>query len=169
MKKALLIIAQKNFRDEEYLEPKAALEKAGIQITTASSSRGIAVGKLGLKITPDLILSQVNVADYDAILFIGGPGCAEYFENPTAHKIAQAAVSLDKILGAVCAAPEILARAGILRGKKATMYADTGVLAQFGATYTGKAVEIDGNLITATGPASSKPWGEIIAKTLGQP
>jgi putative intracellular protease/amidase len=50
-KKALLIISHQNFRDEEYTEPKAALEKAGIQTTTASSSRG-------LKLLPTLPLTK---------------------------------------------------------------------------------------------------------------
>jgi protease I len=126
----------------------------------------VALGKLGLKVAPDTTIDQINAADYDAVLFIGGPGCAEYFDDPTAHKIAQAVVNSGKILGAVCAAPEILARAGVLRGKKATMYADPGILAQFGATYTGRGVETDGNIITASGPATSRQWGEVIAKTL---
>ena len=169
MKKALLIIAKNIFRDEEYLLPRTALENSGIKTITASSTIGVATGKLGLKVKPDLLVSQVNAADYDAILFIGGAGCSEYFNDPIAHRIAQDTVKLGKILGAVCAAPEILARAGVLRGKKATMYADTGILAQFGATYTGKGVEIDGNVITASGPSTSKEWGEAVATALAQP
>ncbi|MFA4858383.1 MAG: DJ-1/PfpI family protein [Candidatus Margulisiibacteriota bacterium] len=169
MKKALLIIASRNFRDEEYTEPKAALEKAGIQTVTASSNSGVALGKLGHKVNPDITIDQINVADYDAVLFIGGPGSSEYFDNPIAHKIAQDTVKLGKILGAVCAAPTILSNAGVLKGKKATMYADDGSLGRGGAIYTGKGIEIDGNIITASGPATSRRWGEVVAKALSGP
>ena len=111
----------------------------------------------------DITLDQINVADYDTILFIGGPGCYAYYDDSTAHKIAQEAVAQGKILGAICAAPGILSNAGVLKGKRATMFTDDGSLAKGGATYTGKGVEIDGKIITATGPQTAKAWGEAIA------
>jgi protease I len=120
-----------------------------------------------MKAAVDIPFDQVKVNDYDAILFIGGPGSFDYYNNSTCHKIAQEAVKEGKILGAICAAPGILAHAGVLAGKKATMFEDTGVLKQFGAEYTGKDVEVDGKIITATGPDTAKAWAERIIKELG--
>jgi protease I len=165
-KKVVMIIAFEGFRDEEYREPKAVLEKAGIEVTTASSKLGTATGKLGMKTKVDITLDQVKVSDYDAILFIGGPGCYSYYNDPTAHKIAQEAVKEGKLLGAICAAPGILANAGVLKGKKATMFTDDGTLAKGGATYTGKGVEVDGKIITATGPSTAQAFGEAVIKAL---
>lgn len=165
-KKAVMIIAFEGFRDEEYRDPKAVLEKAGIKVTTASSKLGTAKGKFGMPAKVDIILNQVKPADFDAVLFIGGPGCYVYYDNPIAHKVAQETVKQEKILGAICAAPGILANAGVLKDKKATMFADDGTLAKGGATFTGKGVEIDGKIITATGPQTAKAWGEAIVKTL---
>ena len=165
-KRILLIVAFDKFRDEEYDIPKKIFEQAGINVTTASSKIGTATGKLGMKVKTDITLDQVKVGDYDAILFIGGPGSYDYYNDPEAHRIAREAVKENKLLGAICAAPGILANAGVLKGKKATMFEDTGVLKQFGATYTGKGVEIDGNIITATGPQTAKAWGETILKEL---
>lgn len=165
-KKVVMIIAFEGFRDEEYRDPKAVLEKAGISITVASSKLGTAKGKFGMPAEVDLTLNQVKAADYDAVLFIGGPGCYEYYNDPAAHKIAQETIKEGKILGAICAAPGILANAGVLKGKKATMFTDDGTLAKGGATYTGKGVEIDGKIITATGPQTAKAWGEAIVKAL---
>jgi len=102
------------------------------------------------------------VADYDAVLFIGGPGSFDLYENKTCHKITKDTVAQGKILGAICAAPGILAHAGVLAGKKATMFSDTGVLSRFGAIYTGNGVEVDGKIITATGPVTAKAWAETI-------
>jgi protease I len=165
-KKAVMIIAFELFRDEEYAEPKAVLEKAGFTVTTASSKLGTATGKLGMKTKVDIPLDQVKVEDYDAVLFIGGPGSFDYYDNPTCHKIAQETVKQGKTLGGICAAPGILARAGVLKGKKATMFDDTGEFAKAGAHFTGKGVEIDGKIITATGPQTAKAWGQAIVKAL---
>jgi len=166
MKKAVMIIALEMFRDEEYAEPKAVLEKAGLAITTASSKLGMATGKLGMQAKVDITLDQVKVEDYDAVLFVGGPGSFNYHHDLKAHRIAQEAVNLGKVLGAICGAPPILAYAGVLKGKKATMFDDTGDLAKGGATYTGAGVEIDGKIITATGPRTAAAWGEAIVKVL---
>ena len=161
-----MIIAFEKFRDEEYDVPKKVFEQMGISVITVSSKMGIATGKFGMKAKVDLTLDQVKVEDYDAILFIGGPGSFDYYNNLTCHKIAKEAIKEGKILGAICAAPGILAHAGVLTGKKATMFEDTGVLKQFGSTYTGKDLEIDGKIITATGPQTASSWAEEIIKAL---
>lgn len=165
-KQIVMIIAFERFRDEEYSFPKEVFEKAGIKVTTASSKTGTATGKLGMEARVDITLEQVRVADYDAVLFIGGPGSFNYYDNEECHKIAQETIEQNKILGAICAGPGILARAGVLKGKKATMFEDTGELAKGGAVYTGKGVEIDGKIITATGPSTAKAWGEAIVRAL---
>ncbi len=162
MKNVVLIIAHNGFRDEEYVEPKKVFELAGVKVTTASTQLGSATGKLGLKTNVDITIDQLNVTNYDAVLFIGGPGCYDLYENKTCHKLAKDTVIQGKILGAICAAPGILAHAGVLTGKKATMFDDTGVLAKFGATYTGNGVEVDGKIVTATGPDTAKKWAEAI-------
>ena len=166
IKKALLIIAFNDFRDEEYVDPRKELERAGIDVAVASTKLGTATGKFGMKVVVDLSISAVKVPDYNAILFIGGSGANCYYNDPNAHKIAQEAVKEGKLLGAICGAPPILSYAGVLKGKKATMFSDTGALAEGGATYTGNGVEIDGNIITATGPDTAKAWGKAIADKL---
>jgi protease I len=163
-----IIIAFENFRDEEYAEPKAVLENAGCKTTTFSTKLGTATGKLGMKVSVDKTIDQLNAADYDAILFVGGPGSFQFYHDPKVHKIAQAAAAQGKILGAICGAPPILGYAGVLKGKKSTMFDNTGDFANVGAIYTGKGVEIDGNIITATGPHTAKAWGEAIIKLLAK-
>ena len=165
-KRIVMIIAFERFRDEEYSFPKEVFNKAGIDVTTASSKSGTATGKLGMKAKVDITLDQLKVADYNAVLFIGGPGSFDYYDNAECHKIAQETIKQNRILGAICAGPGILARAGVLKGKKATMFEDTGELAKGGAVYTGQGVEIDGQIITATGPETAKAWGEAIVRAL---
>lgn len=124
-KKAVMIIASNNFRDEELLKPREVLEKHGVAVTVASSSLKESTGMLGAKITPDILFSTINVADYDAVIFVGGSGASEYWDNPTAHKIANDANNAKKIVGAICIAPVTLAKAGLLKNKQATTYSST--------------------------------------------
>ncbi|MCU0651102.1 MAG: DJ-1/PfpI family protein [Candidatus Omnitrophica bacterium] len=167
MKRAVFIIAPVNFRDEELFETKEIVEKAGVSVTIACSVKGTAKGKFGSTARPDMLLKDVNVSDYDAVVFIGGGGAAIYLDDPAAHRIAHEAIKQNKILGAICMAPAILARAGVLKGKKATVFPDDAKeLTMHGATYTGKTVEKDGQIITGCGPEAATEFGQALAKEL---
>ncbi|HID93896.1 MAG TPA: DJ-1/PfpI family protein [bacterium (Candidatus Stahlbacteria)] len=166
-KKVLMIIASKNFRDEELETPMSILKTQGARVTIASSSLDTATGMLGAKATPNILITDVNVADYDAIIFVGGSGASEYWNDLTAHEIAKRAVEQNKILCAICIAPVTLANAGVLEGRKATAWSsEKDKLELKGATYTGTSVQVDGNIITANGPAAAKEFGETIVKAL---
>src|SRR3970282_138861 len=119
-KKAVMIIAQSNFRDEELLKPKEVLEKNGVAVTVASSSLKESTGMLGAKVKPDILFTTIKVSDFDAIVFVGRSGSMEYWDNTTAHKIATEANTAKKTIGAICIAPVTLAKAGLLKNKKAT-------------------------------------------------
>jgi protease I len=100
-------------------------------------------------------------------VFIGGTGSSEYFNNPTAHSIAQEAAASGKLLGAICIAPSTLANAGLLDGRKATSYSsEEGNLKSKGATFTGAGVEADGKIITADGPSSAGQFGKALLEAL---
>jgi len=167
-KKVLMIIAHRDFRDEEYERPRQILEARGAMVTVASSSLEVAKGMLGAKVKPDILLENVEVEDYDAIIFIGGVGATEYWDDPTAHAIARKAVERSKVLAAICIAPVTLAKAGVLEGRRATAFSSAvKELEAGGAACTGAEVERDGLLITATGPDAAAKFGEEIARTLG--
>jgi protease I len=167
MKKAVMIIAQDGFRDEELLLPKEVLDKNGIEVKIASSSLTQAKGMLGARIKPDVLIQDVNARDYDAIVFIGGAGASQYWDDPLAHKLAQDALNTNRILAAICIAPVTLARAGVLRGKHATVWAsEAGQLKAGGASYTGRNVERDGNVITASGPSAAAEFAQELVKAM---
>jgi protease I len=169
MKTVVLIIAEKTFRDEEYQVPKEVLTRAGTKVITASTTTGEAVGKLGLKVRPDILIDQVDIDKLDALIFIGGAGSSQYFNDPLAHKLAIDAAQKGKIYGAICIAPTILANAGLLKGKKATVFpSPDGIeaLKKGGAVYTSNDVEMDGRLITGCGPEAAEKFGEELVKML---
>ena len=165
--KILAVIASRDFKDKELLTPKKIFENNGYKVVVASSSLKISRGVDGAEVKPDILLKDVNADDYVAIVFIGGPGASEYWNNQIAHRIAREAMKKKKVLAAICIAPVTLANAGVLSHKKATAwFSEANNLIKKGAFYTGSAVEQDGNLITANGPSAASEFAHSILKAL---
>ncbi|MBI4812692.1 DJ-1/PfpI family protein [Candidatus Falkowbacteria bacterium] len=182
-KKILMIIAFRDFKDEEYFIPREILqrpsvalreggEKAGAKITVASDKKSVALGVSGGEAVVDLTFKEVNVDDFDAVVFIGGPGARKYIENLECHRIAREAVEKDKILAAICIAPAILAKAGALNGKKATVWSSPmdktaiKILEENGAKYMKEPVVVDGKIITANGPEAAGEFGDKLFESV---
>lgn len=166
-KKALMIVAAANFRDEEFFQPYERLKQCGAAVTVASSRKDKARSVFGKEIKPDLLVAECKAADYDAVVFIGGPGATEYFTNATAQALARSAAENEKVLAAICIAPVILANAGVLKGKKAVCFSSMAdKLAQQGAAVGRQAVLQDGRLLTATGPEAAPAFAESLVNML---
>ena len=166
-KRVVMIIAPEGFRDEELIEPQGILYDRGAEVKVASKSLETAKGMLGVQVKPDLLVSDIKAEDWDAIILVGGGGSSAYWDDSLLHSMLNEAVKQNKIVGAICIAPVTLANAGILAGKKATVYSsETQKLVDKGAECTGKDVERDGNVITASGPAAAKRFGEALAEAL---
>lgn len=166
-KKVLMVVAPVGFRDEEYAEPRQVLESAGAEIKVASIQSGAAKGAGGMEAKIDLTVSRVNVNDFDAVVFVGGPGMAEIIGDDTLQTLAKKFYEAGKLTTAICVAPAVLAKAGVLAGKKATAWSGAESDLRAGrADYTGERVTIDGLIITANGPAAAKEFGEKITEAL---
>lgn len=162
-----MVIAHRNFRDEEYEKPRKVLEDNGASIVVASSGLAEAKGMLGASVKPDLLVEQVSMDDYDAVIFVGGGGTSEYWDDPNAHRIAKDAYFGQKIVAAICIAPVTLARAGILKDKYATVFpAEISALRAQGAICTGSKVVRDGDIITGSVPEAAHEFGEAVAEAL---
>lgn len=171
-KNILMVIASKNFRDEEYFIPYEIFQKEGAKIITASSVEGNIIGIEGGEARSTLILDEVKTKDFDAVVFIGGEGAVEYFDNNSAHRIIQEMTNFHKVVAAICIAPIILAKAGILVGKKATVWSslmDKSNLKQLkdsGCSVLEERVVKDKKIITADGPAVSRKFAEKIMEAI---
>jgi len=168
-KKILMIIASSKYRDEELEKPYRIFKQQGAKVLIASTTLKKVRGMLGGVAKPDILIDKVKVKDYDAIIFVGGVGAVEYWNNPIAHKIAKEAVKEKKLLAAICIAPVTLANAGVLKGKRATVWiSERQKIQQKGAIYTGANVERDGNIITANGPQSAELFADSIVVALAE-
>jgi protease I len=171
-KKIALIIAYKDFRDEEYLIPKQIFEARGAEVLTVSTSKGQAKGVFGAEADVDILIQDLDAENFDAIVFIGGQGIARHIDDSIFHETAQGALRAGKILGAICIAPCILAKAGILENKKATAWhsemdkTTIKILKDNRAVFTDEPVVIDGNIITANGPTSAEEFAKRLTEML---
>ncbi|HNY35782.1 MAG TPA: DJ-1/PfpI family protein [Candidatus Pacearchaeota archaeon] len=171
MKKAIIIVASKDFRDEEYFVTKEVLENNGISVKTACD-KNRAIGKFGGEAIADILINDLNVDDFDAIIFAGGQGAVKLLDNELTYTIIRRAVAIKKILAAICITPTILAKAGVLKGKKATVWSTdmdkTGIkIVQLNdGIYQRSSIVKDGNIITAENAEFAQEFGEAIAEEL---
>ena len=155
-KKVAIIIAFRDFRDEEFTQPFIHLTQAGATITVASSRRGTAEGMLGKEVKVEHLVSELAASNFDAVVFVGGSGAQEYFNNTPAHHLVREALQQGKVVGAICMAPGILAHAGVVTGKQVTGFSSIlPDLRKAGAKVNPVPVVSDGKLVTADGPQSA--------------
>ncbi len=161
----LMVIAQNDFRDEEYLEPKKFFEEHGFKVMTTSERKGECSGTLGAKVWAEIALNEVDSHNYRAVIFVGGMGASHYFADEEALSLAREIYQNDGIVAAICIAPTILANAKILQGKRVTAFeTEKKRLEDKGATYTGNPVEVDGQIVTADGPDAAEEFAHAILK-----
>lgn len=114
-----------------------------------------------------MTIDEVNIADYIAVVFVGGEGIysQELNRDPDYQNIAKSASAQGKVVGAICLGPWILADAGLLKGKKATA-SETDHIKSRGAIVSDDAVVQDGLIITARGPSASQEFAETVVAAL---
>ena len=167
MKLAMVIVD--GFQDHEFSVPYNELTNKGHTIDIVSTTTGVLTGKLGSTMTAVQTMEQTQMANYDGIIFIGGPGARVLIENIQAHILCMEAVEQGKLLAAICIAPCILARAGVLKGVKATVWSSSEsieLLTEMGAGYYNKDVVTDNKIITANGPNAAEKFTDAILAIL---
>jgi len=172
IKKIAMIISFEGFMDEEYFVPAQNFIAVGFEIVTVSTSLGTAVAFYGGEVEVDILIENLNVKDFDAVVFVGGNGSVKHLNDEQFHNVAKETINNNKILAAICFAPSILAKAGVLVGKKATVWSNPmdkttiKILKENSAEYIEAEVVSDGNIITANGPEAAEEFAKEIIKKL---
>lgn len=146
------------------------LRRAEINVITASLDDRPITASRGTKILADTTLDQVLDQEFDMVVLPGGLPGADYLnEDNRIHQILQRTVNNNKPVAAICAAPKVLASAGLLENKKATAY--PGVLDALNLNtteVTNSTVQQDGNILTSRGPGTAMDFAlEIISCLVG--
>lgn len=170
--KIAMIIAKEDFRDEELFIPWNLFLLEGFEVKIVSAEKGKAIGEFGGVVDIDLSADKLKVEDYSAIVFIGGEGMAKNMDNQDFWRIAQEAVKKNLILAAICIAPTVLAKSGVLDGRVATVWSNDRIkepikiLKENGAIYKNLPVVVDGRIITANGSKAARKFAEKIIMAL---
>ena len=163
----VIILPESNFNEQEFNTVKTHLEKNYIKVFIASDATGLCTGEHGLKVKSDMQLYNIHINNFKAVIFIGGKGVEEYWNNILLHKLIKKSYENKTLLAAICAAPVILAKSGILSSKNAVCYPDNKKdLTKEGANYTDLPVIQEGKIITARDEISAQQFVESIIASL---
>jgi len=159
----LLFLPAKDFNEEEYSIARKLLLKYDKNIFITSDDHYVCSGNKGMKVKSDTSFYNINIENFTALVLIGGKGSKKYWDNEKLYNIAKDFNDAQKIIGAICSAPVILAKAGILKDKTATCYnEDKNELINLGIDYQDRAVVTDKNIVTSNGSQSATQFTEAV-------
>lgn len=158
MKKRALCLLVTGFEEIEAIAPIDLLRRAEAEVVIASLGKEkLVTGRCGVSIEADAILTDVADQSFDLLLLPGGPGVKALRTDGRPARLAKAYADAGKTVAAICAAPTVLADAGLLTGKRFTAHFSVhselpGVLAE------ARLVK-DGNIITSRGAGTAVEFG----------
>ena len=167
MPKVLIPLAQ-GCEELEAITLIDLLRRANIEVCTASLSDEPVKCARGTVIIADTLLETVLEDDFDLMVLPGGlPGADNLNADPRIHQLITRLSGEGKLIGAICAAPKVLLKNGLLNGKKATAYPGSlSALDLSNITLNDKAIQIDGKVITSKGPGTAMDFALTLIELL---
>ncbi len=165
MKTALVLFATGS-EELEAVTIVNILRRAGVTVNLAGLAAGALPGSRGIAITPDTTLDAVLHTSFDMVILPGGqPGTRNLKADARVLKLLQRMAREGKFVTAICAAPSVLAAAGLLNGKRATCY-PTCLDDYPEVDLQTTAVVEDGQFITSRGPGTAMDFALLLAERL---
>ncbi|TDY03808.1 DJ-1 family glyoxalase III [Thiohalophilus thiocyanatoxydans] len=144
------------------------LRRAGVEVTTVGLDEQPVRASRGTVLLPDTTLEAVLDREFDMIVLPGGlPGADHLNNDPRLHTLLLQMADAGKYTAAICAAPKVLASAGLLNGKHATSF--PGALDNIqtdNMQYEQTAVVVDGKVITSRGPGTAMDFALTLIEHL---
>lgn len=165
MPKRVLCILAPGFEEIETLAPVDLLRRAGAEVILASiTPERLLEGRCGVRVQADALLADVEKEPFDLVLIPGGPGVKALRANGRAARLALAQVGSGKPVAAICAAPTVLADAGLLTGRRFT--AHFSVHGELPTALGDERVVEDDLLITSRGAGTALDFGLALVRRL---
>jgi len=160
------MVVTNGFEEVETVGTYGILRRGGLDVDVYSLRGAQATGRFGLTCCTLKDFATFTDDNYAAIILPGGPQYQELENTPRVLQLLKDFYARGKYVCAICASPTILGHLGMLRGKQYTCF--TSMNEDFGGTFTGEYVAVDGSLITAQSAAATVDFGlAIIEKLLG--
>lgn len=133
------------------------LRRAGVEVVSAGLDDEPVRASRGTVLLPDTTLDAALGREYDIIVLPGGqPGADNLDKDPRIHPLLRSMAADGKFTAAICAAPKVLAHAGLLRGRRVTAFPGTLDAVEDGdMRLCSDAVVVDGTVITSRGPGTA--------------
>ncbi len=169
-KNVIFVIAPEFFRDEELIIPTSKLNSLGATTQLASTTTEEVEGMMGMLAKPDMLIEDIAIEDFDAIVIVGGIGAEKLWDNEILHNKLKAFNKEKKLIGAICLGPVVLSRAGLLEEQQATCFPSTkDELTKGKAVYVEKPVIATRNIVTANGPDAAEAFAKTLSQILAGP
>jgi 4-methyl-5(b-hydroxyethyl)-thiazole monophosphate biosynthesis len=149
------VLLADGFEEMEAIAPIDVLTNAGFDVKLIGVDSEYVKGNIGVQIKTDLLLEDITTDDLEALILPGGYIGVENLEkNEKVHKLINYCMKNKILIGAICAAPTLLGKMGILEGKPACCY--PGLEKELkGAILGESSVCVSDNIVTANGPAAA--------------
>lgn len=159
MKKAFMLFAE-GFETVEALMVVDILRRGGVEVTMTSITEEESVKSAqNITVEMDATMGEIDLSEYDVVILPGGmPGTLHLGESEAVKKTILAMNEAGKLVAAICAAPGVLGRHGLLQGKNACSYPDHE-RNLIGANVSGDPVVVDGNIVTSRGLGTAMEFG----------
>lgn len=165
MKRVLILLAP-GFEEIEAVTVIDILRRAGVEATAAGTVEGPIQGSRKITLLADLSIEKVAGDDYDMIVLPGGqPGTDNLAKDERVGRILKEAAAKERPIAAICAAPSILASAGLLVGKQATSHPSVRERME-GVDYSEARVVIDGKWVTSRSPGTAMEFAFALVRVL---
>lgn len=147
------------------------LRRAGIEVVTAGLKAGPVRASRGVVLVPDTDLDSALQGSYDMVVLPGGmPGAEHLEQDARLRALLQRMAAEGRYTAAICAAPKVLAAAGLLEGRRATSFPGfLDATAVAGLEYVEAPVVKDGRLITSRGPGTAMDFALALIEELAGP
>lgn len=154
---AVLVPLAQGVEELEAVTVVDLLRRAGIEVVTAGLDAAPVKGSRGTVLMPDTTLDKAIEREYDMLVLPGGqPGATHLEQDPRIIALIRKMAEAERFTAAICAAPRVLARAGVLEGKRATSFPGALDPTQWPRVrLENRAVVTDGKVITSRGPGTA--------------
>jgi 4-methyl-5(b-hydroxyethyl)-thiazole monophosphate biosynthesis len=161
----VLALLAEGFEEIELVAPVDLMRRAGIEVTVASLGWNLDVtGRNGMAIKADKTLAAAGARTFDCLFLPGGPGVARMRSDLRVAGTVRRHVAADSWIAAICAAPTVLADAGLLEGRRYT--AHFSVAKELPAILADQRIVEDGRVLTSRGAGTAFDFGLLLVQKL---
>ena len=163
----ILVPLAEGFEEIEAINVIDILRRADVDVVTAGLKDGLVEGAHKVRVMPDTSLDKVNSKDFDGLVLPGGaPGFVNLGNDERILTMVREMDKAGKCVAAICAAPSVLIKAGVLQGRKATISPSGKAQVEACAQFSEDRVVVDKNLITSRSPGTALEFALSLVEVL---